>query len=123
MEYIDKYYLKSNPNHIFVFGDNTLRKGLDGAALFRNEVNSYGFITKKYPNNEKESFYTVETYLSVYLSELSLLKNEMSENKNKTYLISKLGSGLANRYGIFEGIIELRIKKDLARYTNVRWLF
>jgi len=44
---ITAQYLKENPDHIFVFGDNTVRKGFGGAAKFRDFPNTYGFVTLK----------------------------------------------------------------------------
>ncbi|MFW6247319.1 MAG: hypothetical protein ACOC22_04075 [bacterium] len=62
-EIITRKYLKENPEHIFVFGDNLLRKGYGGAAKLRDLPNTYGFITKKYPDNKDESFYTPDEYM------------------------------------------------------------
>ena len=51
------------------------------------------------------------------------LKKVITENPDKTYLISKLGAGLANRYMIFETIIGPNIKKELLHFKNVRFLW
>ena len=101
MKIITKEYLKENPNHIFVFGDNTIRKGKAGGAILRDEPNSYGFITKKFPNNKDESFYKPDEYRSIFVKELIKLKRMIKLFPEKTFLISKIGSGLANRFGIF----------------------
>lgn len=53
---ITKYWLKKHLECIFVFGDNLIREGYGGAAILRDEPNTYGFITKKYPDNKNESF-------------------------------------------------------------------
>ena len=82
-----------------------------GAAELRDEPNTFGFITKKYPSNPLESFYGPEQYLLIYALEMSKLKLEIINNPDKTYLISKLGAGLANRYKIFEKVIEPNLKK------------
>ena len=119
---IDKDYLRSHPNHIFVFGDNTLRCGLGGAAALRNEPNTYGFITKIYPNNNDASFYTPDNYKHVFEKELNKLIEKIESNKNKKFLISKLGAGLANKYNIFDEVINPGIQ-DLKKYTNVSFLF
>jgi len=119
---ITKEYLNNNPNYIFVFGDNTLRKGKGGAAKLRDEPNSYGFITKKYPNNQNNSFYKPEEYQYVFDIEFEKLKDLIIKNPNKKFLISKLGAGLANRYHIFEEIIEPQLQK-LKKYLNVSFLY
>lgn len=105
MNIITSQYLRENPNHVFVFGDNLLRKGLGGAAKLRNEPNTYGFITKKYPNNKNMSFYKPEEYRPIFQSELIKFVDHITFNYDKLFLVSKLGSGLANKYGIYEFII------------------
>lgn len=120
---ITKAYLKTNPNEIFVFGDNLKRIGTAGSAFLRTEPNSYGFITKKSPDNKDESFYNPDDYRGVFLKETAKLIDEILKNQDKTYLISKIGSGLANRFKIFELIIEPNLKKYLAHLNNVKFLY
>ena len=122
-QHIDRSYLHFHPNEIFVFGDNTLRSGRGGSAQLRDEPNTYGFITKKYPTYDNDSYYTPSQYQQVYQYELTLLTNQIKFNPDKTYLISKLGAGLANKHHIFEEIIEPNIKKDLSSYRNVKFLW
>lgn len=120
--FITKEYLRENQNCIFVYGDNTIHKGTGGAAKLRYEPNTYGFVTKKYPSNEISSFFTIEEYLPVFEKEMQKLIKKIESNPDKIFLISKLGSGLANRYGIFEQIIFPGLKR-LAIYKNVKFLF
>ena len=63
---VDKNFLKENKDVLFIFGDNNRRFGTGGAAKLRREPNSIGFITKKYPSNDDESFYPLEDYLPVF---------------------------------------------------------
>lgn len=114
--------LRARPNDIFVFGDNTLRVGKGGAAALRDEPNAYGFITKRVPTNADDSFYRCEDYQEVFEEELKKLTDQILSNPDKTFMISKLGAGLANRYQIFEGIIEPGLK-TLLQYPNVEFLF
>lgn len=120
--FITKEYLKNHPNEIFVFGDNVDRIGLGGAAILRNESNSYGFITKKHPNNDDDSFFTPKEYKPIFKSELNKLIFIISFNKDKIFLISKLGAGLANKYNIFEEVISKNIRV-LEKYNNVKFLW
>ena len=117
---ITKEYLRDNPDHIFVFGDNLLRYGKGGAAILRDEPNTYGFITKKAPNNKDSSFYKPSEYIMVFKEEMNKLIEKIVDNPEKIFLISPIGSGLANKYGIFESIIqtELILLKHL--FPNVR---
>jgi hypothetical protein len=119
---ITKEYLRANPNHIFVFGDNLLRKGKGGAAELRDEPNARGFITKKAPNNETESFYHPTEYRGVFTKELYDLSWEIFDHPEKTYLISKLGAGLANRYKIWETIIQPGLER-IRGFLNVTFLW
>lgn len=121
--FVTENYLKEHPDHVFVFGDNTLRKGTGGAAQLRYVLNTYGFITKKFPDNKDTSFYKPEEYLPIYTNEIEKLKNRIEQNPDLIYLISELGSGLANKYNIFEQIIKPRIKKDFKDYKNVIFLW
>lgn len=118
-------YLKTHPNHILVFGDNTKRYGTGGMAKFRNCPNTYGFITKKVPNMEDESFYKPEEYSLVYKKEMKKLQKYILDNQDKTFLISPIGSNLANKYGIWEEVIRPNIFKDIdgLNVKNVVMLF
>ena len=104
-KHITAGYLRANPNLIFVFGDNLIRRGKGGAAKLRDEPNTYGFITKKYPNNMDGSFYRPEEYRIIFARELIKLTREIVDHPNNIYLITKLGAGLANRYHIYEHVI------------------
>jgi hypothetical protein len=119
---ITKQYLRENPDHVFVFGDNLLRYGCGGAAALRYESNSYGFVTKIKPDNNENSFYKPSDYYSIYRQEIIKLIDIVLQNPQKTYLISKLGAGLANKYLIWEQIIEPNIKIDL-NLPNVKFLW
>jgi len=121
--HITREYLRKNPNHIFVFGDNTLRQGKGGAAALRDEPNTWGFISKILPNNSPEAFYTPDTYRPVYYVEIEKLKSHIFQNQDKTFLISQLGSGLANRYQIYEKVIQPNLKNDLAEFNNIEFLW
>lgn len=40
---------KSNPNVLFVFGDNARRVGMGGQAIIREQINAVGVATKRSP--------------------------------------------------------------------------
>ncbi len=119
---ITKEYLRQNPDHIFIFGDNLFGKGHGGAAALRDEPNTLGFTTKKAPNNEDRSFYRPSEYKEIFEQEMEGLISWIKTCPEKTFLLSKIGSGLANRYKIWEKIIEPGIE-ELRRYPNVKFLF
>lgn len=115
-------YLRENPDHIFVFGDNQIRKGKKGAAIHRDEPNAYGFVTKKYPSFNPDAYFKIREYRKVFDKEISLLMSLIEQNPNQTFMISRLGSGLANRFQIWEYIIQEGLK-CLQVYPNVVFLF
>jgi hypothetical protein len=117
---ITKEYLANNPTHIFVFGDNKLRYGKGGAAILRDCKNSYGFITKRAPNNKDSSFYKPIDYVSTFTKELAKLIDKIESEPENIFLISKLGSGLANKYKIYETIIKPELDRLVEIYNNVR---
>ena len=111
-------YLRENPNHIFVFGDNVGRKGYGGAAALRDEANTYGFITMK-NIFEDNTDYTPEEYIPMFLDEAQKLRNHIQDNPGKTFLISKVGAGIANRNHIWEEIIQPALPAFLMDLENV----
>lgn len=119
---IDENFLRENHSVLFIFGDNSRRFGKGGAAKLRNEPNAIGFITKKYPSNDESSFYNLKDYPTVFEDEKQRLLKIIEENKRSWILISKLGGGLANKYGIFENIISPWLE-SLEKYKNVILLY
>jgi hypothetical protein len=121
---ITREFLRAHPNYIFVFGDNLLRRGTGGAAALRDVPNTYGFITKKTPTHDDAAYFTPEEYADVFKEEYGKLAVAIDYNgdTNTKYFISKLGSGLANKFGIFEQVINPRIL-DLDKYPNVTLLW
>jgi len=119
---VTREFLRARPDCVFVFGDNLLGRGKKGAAELRDEPNVFGFVTKKAPNNLDRSFYRPKCYLSVFRAELRRLQKEIEDDPNKLYLISQLGSGLANRYKIWEKVISPGLE-PLRSLPNVVFLF
>ena len=120
---ITKQFLDENPNAIFVFGDNTHRVGYGGAAILRDHPQSYGFITKKNPDNRDESFYHPDSYRIDFLAYAVELQLFIEKNIDKTFYISQLGGGLANRYKIWEQVIRPGLEKYFSHYDNVVFLW
>jgi len=119
---ITKEYLREHPDRVFVFGDNTIGKGYGGAAVLRDEPNTLGFLTKKFPNNNDASFYRPEEYKKIFDQEMEDLIWWIKAYYHKTFLISQLGSGLANKYHIWEEVIRPGLEV-LKKYPNVKFLF
>jgi hypothetical protein len=122
-KYVDANFLRRNPDCVFVFGDNLARRGKGGAAALRDEPNTYGFITKKQPLDIDSAFYHPNEYEEVYKKEVEKFIDIALKNPEKCYLISKIGAGLANRFGIFQEIIEPNLKQNLEDLNNVLFLW
>lgn len=122
--YITHSFLDDNPNAVYVFGDNTIRRGKGGAARLRDHPQAVGFITKKYPNNNDGSFFRPDEYRKVYSEEIDRLHNLIKRSPEKTFYICKVGSQLANKHQIFEEVIEPNLKLDLIEFDNqIVWLW
>lgn len=116
-------FLNDSKRAIFVFGDNTLRKGYGGAAALRDHPQTYGFITKKYPDNHDTSFYRPNEYSTIFFDELVKLREYIREEPFKIFYISQLGAGLANKYYIWENLIKQGLEKNLKDFPNVVFLW
>ena len=116
---ITEEFLNSNPNSYFVFGDNLIRKGYGGAAMLRDHPQAIGFVTKKFPDYRDTSFYDPQEYESLFFDELEKLEKMIIERPDKTFYISQLGGGLANRYKIWEVLIQPNIVGKLSNFNNV----
>jgi len=120
---VTRRYLRANRDRVvFVFGDNDLHQGLGGAAALRHEPNAWGFVTKRAPNNAPTSFYRPEDYGHVFRRELARLRMAIDNSSEVTFLISRLGAGLADRYGIWGKIVRPGLEQ-LRALPNVVFLW
>lgn len=63
IDYINREFVRSHPDWLFVFGDNLLRTGYGGqAAAMRGEPNAVGVPTKKRPAMTEDAFFTDAEY-------------------------------------------------------------
>ncbi|MFG0337734.1 hypothetical protein ACF8FF_07350 [Pseudomonas sp. zjy_13] len=58
VEHLSKELLRSNPDCIYVFGDNLLRRGTAGQAAVRGEPNAFGIPTKRAPSMAPSAFFS-----------------------------------------------------------------
>jgi hypothetical protein len=115
-------FLRENPDHIFVFGDNLIGKGKKGGAIHRDEPNAYGFVTKKRPSYDGSAYYRPAEYKHVFKKEMEKLEKDIKACPHFTFMISKIGSGLADKYGIYRKVIREGLRV-LQKYDNVTFLF
>ena len=112
-------FLDTNPNAYVIFGDNLIKKGFGGAAKLRDHPHAIGFITKKFPDNKDESFYRPEEYSPVFFEELEKLKVLIKRKPEKTFYITQLGGGLANKFSIWQKLIHHNLVMALEKFDNV----
>jgi guanylate kinase len=90
-------YVRSQPDTLFVFGDNDQRRGAGGQAKIRNEPNTIGFRTKKAPRTNASAYYTD----SEYKENISKMKEDLEEISRRSadydsvYFIPGIGEGRA----------------------------
>lgn len=111
--------LNSEPNSYFVYGDNMNRQGLDGAASMRNHPRCIGFVTRKPPEVKPSANFKVEEYAKTFFQQLTQLADIVKKAPHQKFYISKVGSGAANKYYIWERIIRSNLIIELGEYDNV----
>jgi hypothetical protein len=92
----DKYKVRDSPDHLYVFGDNDISSGKGGQAIIRDEPNSIGLPTKKYPNNMAASFYSdveYDTNVAKINIALQRIAAEFSKSQYTTLVIPAFGFG------------------------------
>jgi hypothetical protein len=92
--------IKANPDVLYLFGDNLLRKGLGGQAKeMRGEENTIGILSKKYPSNKEDSFYSDKDFynwLQEFSKDISKVAEAVNSGKYKSLVIPQIGVGLAD---------------------------
>jgi len=64
-QWIMRSDLINNPNVLYLFGDNTKRRGLGGQAKeMRGEQNACGIATKALPSQMDDSYFSDDTFLA-----------------------------------------------------------
>jgi hypothetical protein len=111
---ITRWFIRSHPTWLFVFGDNCSRMGLGGqAAVARGELNAFGVVTKRYPTNHESSFLN-EDDLDLVKSDLDRLEKE-ADNWIRVIVIPGIGEGRAQLRTRAPKLLAY-IKERLARY-------
>ena len=94
----DRSDVETNPDWLFIYGDNNIGQGLGGQAIIRGLSNTLGIPTKKYPNNAYKSFYTDLEYSdNIERIQKAISKIIQVEYKYKFIVLPEngLGTGLA----------------------------
>ena len=91
---------RENPNYLFVFGDNDIKKGKKGQAVIRDEPNALGIPTKKFPSFNISSFYYDSEFednkKKIDLAINNIIKNFMKKKYTRLVIPSNgFGTGLS----------------------------
>jgi hypothetical protein len=86
--------------YLFIFGDNDVNKGKKGQAIIRDEPNTSGIPTKKFPTFASSSFYTDKDYEQNVIKIDKAIEKILMRVKNEGYkgiILPKdgLGTGLS----------------------------
>jgi hypothetical protein len=86
------------PESLFIFGDNDIKKGCGGQAIIRYCKNTIGIPTKKLPNNKSSSFYTdneFEDNCRKIIDAISLIIKKSVDYGELVFPFDGFGTGLA----------------------------
>jgi len=88
---------KKNPDKIYVFGDNSIRKGKKGQAVIRDCPNTFGVATKRFPSMKYGSFFNDSREdEAIVFNDLYRLRELAYNGKTIVFPKDGLGLGLAN---------------------------
>lgn len=92
-----------NPDIIYVFGDNLLKKGKAGQAVIRDCPNAFGIPTKRLPSMKDDAFF----------SDRCDEKTHLAETLDMLYLLSKSHVIAWPKAGIGTGLARLEEKSPM----------
>lgn len=98
IEVVNRYSdseVKANPDKIYVFGDNTDRKGTGGQAAIRNNPNAFGIATKVRPTNNENAFMSDKDLESNKKTIDFDIQKILDQNKPLVFPKDGFGTGLA----------------------------
>jgi predicted kinase len=91
--------VKENPNTLYLFGDNDVRKGYGGQAKeMRGEPNTIGISTKKLPARTEEAYKTdkdLDINKKIITADINKAITEWNTGKYNRLVIPQMGVGLA----------------------------
>jgi hypothetical protein len=117
--------LRSNPDTLYVFGDNVERWGMKGQAKeMRGEPNAVGIPTKWTPNNLHVSFFSDDDFDKIYeiwKKDIPPLYKAILAHKVVVWPTDGIGTGLSDLPRSAPKVFNLlgKVLTDLASYTPV----
>lgn len=98
-KFILRIDLRSNPNDLYVFGDNFLRMGMSGQASYmRGEPNAVGVATKWAPSNAEFAFFTDDQFdkiREIWFEDTERLIQHLLEGGTVVWPEDGIGTGLS----------------------------
>tara|TARA_E500000318_G_scaffold8884_1_gene8327 strand:- start:1612 stop:2142 length:531 start_codon:yes stop_codon:yes gene_type:complete len=115
-KFITRDMLRTEPQVLFVFGDNLLRKGSGGQAKdMRGEPNAVGLPTKKEPSMQPTAFFgneDFEMWKKASYDDWKRLFEHLKQGGSLVWPSNGIGTGLANLQETAPDI-EASIKRNL----------
>ena len=96
--YYTRETVTQTPNVLYVYGDNTWRRGTGGQAVIRGLPNTFGIATKMKPSQEEDSYFKDdETSLKYILNDIHKLDIICKSNNYDVVMFPSngLGTGLS----------------------------
>jgi len=116
---VDAALLDQDTGSYFVYGDNESRQGTAGAAALRHHPRAIGLITKRAPGTKPSECFKPEEYIKPFFQQLKQLEDIIKNAPHQKFYISKVGSGAANKYYIWQLLIKPNLVVALQEYDNV----
>ncbi len=88
--------IQKNKEYLWLYGDNDIKRGKGGQAIIRDEINTYGIPTKKFPNNNLTSYYTDDEYdnnCEKIITAFNKVRELLKEKNYKGIVFPKMGFG------------------------------
>ena len=96
---ITREEVKANPQTLYIFGDNNIRKGLGGQAKeMRGEPNAFGISTKQLPSNEENAFMSDNDLIknkAIITQDVNFIIEQWNTGKYTSVVLPQIGVGLA----------------------------
>lgn len=113
-KWIERDYVRANPDALFVFGDNMKRVGMGGqAGSMRGEPNAIGIPTKWWPDMSPGAFFRddmpnesqVRIVVRTWMPEFENIEKALKAGKDVFVPFDGLGTGLSKMPELAPGLL------------------
>jgi len=111
---IKRYELRQNLKTLYLFGDNTERRGMGGmAGEMRGEPNAIGVATKRKPTNGQDAFYGKEdlnVFTELMQIEMAKIRYTLEKGDYDTLVIPvRIGMGRARLCSSLINVLQVHL--------------